>query len=394
MGYPEPIKKGPNAGRFRAIYRDPFDPDHGKIRLKGVTFPTKDVAKAAADREEQRLRDIAAGMDVDLRPARDDAPTLLDYGLSVIEDTPEDWWSRATRHSYLNTVRFLVANYFGEDFRVSKLDVHAAERCYGWLARSDRGFQRRSECMTVLRHIVNRARRDGYKELDDPGTWQIRIRRDPKRRQKMVTEDELSRLAQHMPGHMVPALYLAHDSGLRRSEIAGLKVSSVDLERGFVQATDILEFDNTERDYDKGRTGSDEEDYGDDRVWPGSGWVPMSHRAWELMRAHLAIHGGNPHGRAFLKPHNNQPVTIGHVGLCIRKARESAGLSDKITWHALRRSFATRLGKSGADRGLIKIYMRHENEKTTEGYIQEFDQERGAGFIRREFGGPSDSSGS
>lgn len=385
MGYSEPIRTGPDAGGYRAVYRDPFIPArHGRgnlqVRIKGETFASPGEAKARANREERRLRDVAAGLDTEVSTARDTSPTLLDYGVPALENMPKEW-ARSTRDKYIKALRRLVRDHFGEAFKLSKLDVHAVERCYMWLLRAGKSPQSRTEAMVTLRHVVDTQRRDarlgGYKELDDPGSWQVETKAPPRQPQRMASEDELASIAHFMEGWLTPALYLAHDAGLRVSEIAGLKESCVDLVNRELYAGRMVEFDGTERDYDKGRNSGS---------FPGAGWLPMSERLYRALEAHLAMHGGNGHDRVFVRPRDGEPITIMQLEYRLRKARTLAGI-EGVTWHSFRRSFGTRLDNSGLDRKYIQILMRHKSEATTATYIQWFDQKKVAAHVRQTFCG-------
>jgi integrase/recombinase XerD len=134
-------------------------------------------------------------------------------------------------------------------------------------------------------------------------------------------------------------------TGLRVSELCGLQLDDVDLERGFVLARG------------KGRK---------ERV------VPLGVRAREMLAAYLAVTRGTLlHGRVSpaLFPHpGGRPLTRQTIWKTIKKHALAAGIRKPLSPHKLRHSFATHLVENGADLRAVQAMLGHADLSTTEIY--------------------------
>jgi integrase/recombinase XerD len=140
-------------------------------------------------------------------------------------------------------------------------------------------------------------------------------------------------------------LELFYSSGLRVSELAGLAIQQVDLERGFVRV------------FGKGSK---------ERV------VPVGRRACEAVAAYLA--SGRPH---FVKPRTGSQLFLNNRGsglsrvmlwMLVRKHARRAGIRQSVKPHLLRHSFATHLLNGGADLRAIQEMLGHASISTTQIY--------------------------
>lgn len=371
MGWHQKITRGPHAGRFRAMYRDPTIPDPRKCKrqVPGEYFPSKELAKARADQVEDELRAIAEGIGVEARPAREQTPLLLTYGLDVIEKLDKVDPASTTRETYRRALKHMLRAYWGEDARVSCLTPSRVESYYAWL-RERVGPGHQSLCLAVLRHIARRAVRDEIPGIKPPEDWFVTVRAAESHR-PAGTADDLELMMQHMPGYLGPALLLAVFTGMRRGEIAGLTWSSVDLAKGLVwvrhKAKDAQSVTHTKNH--------------------GRAWVPMIDRLHRVMRAHHEIYGRHPSGRVFIRP-SNVPVDGAHLAYRFRVAREAAGVDPGVRLHSFRATFATVLHRNGVPREHIQRMMRHKNWKTTSGYIRDDEDavnEEAAAYVAAAF---------
>ncbi len=138
-------------------------------------------------------------------------------------------------------------------------------------------------------------------------------------------------------------LSLMYASGLRVSELIGLRLRDVDLQRGVLAA------------YGKG---------GKRRL------VPIAETALTQLRAHLAKASERPgpsvdwvfHGR------RGKPWTRQMVWKLVGRHARSAGLPGRVHPHRLRHSFATHLLAGGADLRTVQMLLGHSDIVTTEIY--------------------------
>jgi integrase/recombinase XerD len=140
-------------------------------------------------------------------------------------------------------------------------------------------------------------------------------------------------------------LELFYSSGLRVSELAGIKLQQLDLENGFLRV------------FGKGAK---------ERV------VPIGGRAGDALKTWIA--SGRPH---FVTPRTGSQVflnqrggAISRVGLwmIVKQHAQRAGIAKNVKPHALRHSFATHLLAGGADLRAIQEMLGHASISTTQIY--------------------------
>jgi integrase/recombinase XerD len=138
---------------------------------------------------------------------------------------------------------------------------------------------------------------------------------------------------------------LAYASGLRLSELRGIRLEQLHLEAGFVT---IIGKGNKER------------------------VVPLGRKANEALQRYLTA--GRPKlvtprtpGHVFLTG-RGQPFAATTLWLRIKRRAARTGLARNLTPHMLRHSFATHLLENGADLRVIQELLGHANIGTTEVY--------------------------
>ncbi len=140
-------------------------------------------------------------------------------------------------------------------------------------------------------------------------------------------------------------LELLYATGLRVSELVGLRVSNINLEAGYVRTVG---------------KGSKER------------MIPMGEKALESLRFYLSD------GRiGLLKKRSSpylflnsrgRPLTRQGFWKIIKRYRTMAGIKKEITPHILRHSFATHLLEGGADLRSVQIMLGHADISTTQIY--------------------------
>ncbi len=180
--------------------------------------------------------------------------------------------------------------------------------------------------------------------------WSIEETPYPKKTLHMPTilsQEEVARLidAAQPPFHrtLLMALYA---TGLRRAELARLKVSDVDSKRMVIHV--------------RGGKGRKDRD------------VMLSPKLLEALREHWRGLQRKP--SAWLFPGNrwhtgDTPITTKVVWNACKEAAQRAGLQKDVHPHTLRHCFATHLLEAGADLRTVQILLGHRDLKETTIYL-------------------------
>lgn len=186
---------------------------------------------------------------------------------------------------------------------------------------------------------------DPSEQLEPPKTW----RRLP----NVLSRDEVDRLMESPDsGHRLywrdrAMLELAYASGVRVSELTGLKVGDVDLVDGFATV------------YGKGSK---------ERLVPVGGAAIRAITTYlRELRGRLEGGRGAGEGVLFLNARGG-PLTRMGVWKILRKHVERAGITRKVTPHTLRHTFATHLLEGGADLAAVQEMLGHADISTTQIY--------------------------
>lgn len=134
-------------------------------------------------------------------------------------------------------------------------------------------------------------------------------------------------------------------SGVRVSELVGLRLADLDLKEGVA-----LVFGKGSRE----------------RIVPLGGAAIRTLDRY-LRQVRPALEEGKGEGIVFLN-HRGQPMTRMAVWQIVRKAAERAGIEGKLSPHTLRHSFATHLLEGGADLAVVQELLGHADISTTQIY--------------------------
>ncbi|MBD5306231.1 MAG: tyrosine recombinase XerD [Bacteroides sp.] len=240
---------------------------------------------------------------------------LEDHRCSLKEVTPEDL------HNFLATLR----------------DLGLGPRSQARLLSAVKGFFR-------FLHI------SGYLPSDPSLT--VESPRLPRSLPDLLSVEEIDRMAaaldpdkEETPRNLA-ILEMLYGSGLRVSELTGLRISRMNLEEGWVLV---------------------------DGKGSKQRMVPLSPRSIELTRDWLAI-------RSMMEPKpgdadilflNRRGGRMSRVMIfyIIRQIALDAGIDHKVSPHTLRHSFATHLLEGGASLRAIQEMLGHESLSTTEIYV-------------------------
>jgi integrase/recombinase XerD len=188
-----------------------------------------------------------------------------------------------------------------------------------------------------------RATEDPTAHLEAPRPWQ--------RLPVVLSSEEVDRLLA-VRGAVTPQalrnqamLELIYASGLRVSELIGLRLASLDLGIGIVR---VVGKGDKER------------------------LVPVGETAANSLRAYLRdgrprLEKGRPSDSLFLGRHG-QGLTRQMFWQLVKKIARAAGITKTVTPHTLRHSFATHLLERGADLRSVQIMLGHADIGTTQIY--------------------------
>ena len=186
---------------------------------------------------------------------------------------------------------------------------------------------------------------DPTEQVEPPKTW----RRLP----EVLSRDQVERLVEAPDPS--DALYwrdramleFAYASGVRVSELTGLKVRDLDLEEGFAAV------------HGKGSK---------ERLVPVGGAAIRALTVYlREVRPRLAAKRSGSEGEVFLNARGGSLSRMG-VWKILRKHVERAGLTESVTPHTLRHTFATHLLEGGADLAAVQEMLGHADISTTQIY--------------------------
>jgi integrase/recombinase XerD len=173
----------------------------------------------------------------------------------------------------------------------------------------------------------------------------------PRRLPKVLSQEEIHALlsqpdASHARGQRdLAMLELLYATGLRVSELIGLKVSDINLEAGYIRTMG---------------KGSKER------------MVPAGERALDAVRDYLSDgrlrHAGAAGSAHLFLNTRGRPLTRQGFWKIIRVYGIQAGIGKKISPHSLRHSFASHLLEAGADLRSVQVMLGHADISTTQIY--------------------------
>ncbi len=204
-------------------------------------------------------------------------------------------------------------------------------------------FQRQFAAQTVLhylkflRHVLNLAVRDG--KLERNPFAQIKLPKVTPNRTRFLTPEEEARILEALGPTYRPWARLAILTGMRKSELFGLRWKDVDLERGVITlpstkagGVQYVHLNDEAREILRNLDS-----------WQRSVW------AFPSRNPANPIDGRNFYGRVWMP------------------AVKRAGI-EWATWHDLRHTFASRLAMSGATEGTIAALLRHSTTALVKRY--------------------------
>lgn len=336
------------SGRYQGITYNPHAGKRGPTR----TFDTEHEAYAWACATEREMDRAIRSHGIEV-VRRGTPTTLAAYATAWTPGGPP-----ATQQTYRCAARALAKMWPTQRIdHISKADVQAAlfEMEAQGLATTTRTTR-----LSVARHLFRAAIADGLRD-DDP-TAGVRGPRQHRSsgKHRPVSEEELTRILAKLPPWMRAPVLLARDSGLRISEVAGLRWFRVDLLHATVVVADVLLMNGKVRDTPKGGK-------------PAT--VPLSPRTVDALKAHMERWPGRSTDRAFTYPNKRGGLSYLDQRV-IRREWKAALAAAKIDdprprFHDLRHTRGHTLAKAGVPIQVIQAVLRHESIAMTRVYMGE-----------------------
>jgi integrase len=336
----------------RVMYRGiPWDATN---RKKGPTrvFETESAAMSYARGWERREDAIA---DEHGAPATRNRRRVLftDYATQCAQraDIPK---TRASKCTHAREWGRLL-----KGLHVDEIDRAAINAGLAAMSKLSAGTRRNR--ISFIRSVFAEAKRDGL-ITDDP-TFDIDMpRRAATRTHNPPTEKGLKAALDYFDDWFAVAVLLAHDSGLRAAEVAGLRWFRVDFEQRTVMVADVMEDDWTLRPFPKGRKALE---------------IPLSPRTVAMLRKVKLASGGGDTDFVVRRP-NGKGFTGNTIGdHWFQHSPKIDGLGKpRPTFHDLRHAACQRLVDAGVDILTVSEIMRHSSLDVTRAYLRAVPMDR------------------
>ena len=249
---------------------------------------------------------------------------------------------RAYRTTLGEFARFCTAR------KLSKEDALTPAQLRTFLANVQLSDPKRNTVLrkiATLRSFVGYLLRKGYLTKNP-----FKLLPSPKKEKllpKFLSEPETDRLidtaahSKHFALRNVALFELMYSSGLRRSEVTGLKIKDVDFFNGVVRVLG------------KGRK---------ERL------VPVTQTALQALKDYLATRKNPQPGDALFLNKNGTPLTGDGLAYLFKNTAISSHLARRVTPHSLRHTFATHLLGHGCDLRSLQEMLGHQSLSTTQVY--------------------------
>jgi integrase/recombinase XerD len=271
----------------------------------------------------------------------------LEFERGLSRNTLEAYRSDLLQFGRFLEARDLTAVNAGPSDVSDFLNDLAAGDGNGRPAASPATVHRKAAC---LRSFYRHLRREGVRDSDP--TTSISGPRRGQRMPKVLNREEVSRLLAQPTGSEPTALRdralleLMYACGLRASEAIGLDVRDLDIDAGVLKA--------------RGKTGSKE------RV------VPVGRAALEAVRIYMdrgrpSLLRGRREAKLFV---NFRGESLTRQGLykIVRRHASTADLTDRMSPHTLRHTFASHLLAGGCDLRSVQEMLGHADVASTQIY--------------------------
>lgn len=230
---------------------------------------------------------------------------------------------------------------FTNDISLKKISIRLAQE---FLSMTYKRTEKGAELyLRTLKAAFNRAVDWGY--IEDNPFKKVKLPKSQKTYPLFIKESELDIILKHTSNEELKLLFiLAFNTGMRLGELTNLKWENVDLKYETIIVKNDTSFSTKSRK---------------DRI------IPMNRKVSELFKKkaysrQLSVYVFTKSGGIKF---NNDYITKN-----FKKVVRRAKLNDKIHFHTLRHSFASRLVQKGASIYIVKELLGHSDVSTTQIY--------------------------
>ena len=343
-------KQALKGSAWRARYRD----RDGKAKSR--TFSSK---SAALDYLARTSADLQRGDYVDPFERR-----------RRFEHWAHAWWPTTvklrptTRRGYWERLQGQVLPYFG-DKAMGNIDYLEVERFIAANLSAGMSPKRVRDAVSVVSLIMKCAVRANARKDNPAAGHEIRVPRRKLRPGDVPDMAELVRLVEYVVDPYKPAVWLMAYTGIRPSELCGLRVSSVDFARRVIHVTETLIPVNKFEDFEHALVPGPPKTDAGDRDIPIPQWLCDDLAA---MLANRAATRGEAVAREeylFLSQKGMPLNRDKFRELIIRPALKAAGLPVSLRTYDIRHSHASLLIDQGANLLAIAQRMGHTDPAVT-----------------------------
>jgi site-specific recombinase XerD len=256
----------------------------------------------------------------------------------MLEELQRRNYSEVTTRKYLQYVT-AFARHFGKS--PDQLGPNELRSYQAYLLRERKVTVGTAiNCVAALRFFfVKTLRRHQFREF-------LPYPKDQRRLPTVLSREEVSRLI-NAAGTLFrrTLLMTLYGTGMRRSEVARLKVNDIDSQRMIIRVV-------------AGKGGKD-------RDLPLSPTLLETLREyWRWRKPKLYMFPTRTLGRRL-----DQPISDKTVWIACSEAARRAGINKRVTPHTLRHSWATHLLEAGTDLRTIQVLLGHGDLETTAQYL-------------------------
>ncbi len=344
----------------------------------------KRVRLAPAEMREREVRKIAAEY---LRPMNQElqstgsATNLTQYVEQTFLPVVMPLLAKSTRDRYEGVLNNYLLPAFGE-LTLRDLTPLSIQRYFSNMATSPLAHESRDKIRDVLSSVLGSAKHYGFL-LSNPAA-DVRMpaeRRGKKRNKPYLTPDQFSRLLELIPEPYATMVYVAIYTGLRVSELAGLRWDDI-----HEKAITIDER------YCRGDWGAPKSESSNATIGVNRCVVERIHRmkilivtvrAGRAVRRYRVVKSDGPNDLVFQSIKDGKPIRDNNIlTRFIKPAARKVGLGW-VNWRSLRTSHAVWLKMVGADVKDAQGQMRHSRASTTLDIYQQFVPESQQRVVER-----------
>ena len=182
--------------------------------------------------------------------------------------------------------------------------------------------------IALMKRVFNLAIREDM-ALKNP-CWKVAMLKENNRRDRTLTVEEFDRLVAELPEHVIPMVYAAYFTGMRRGEILNLTWEKVNMRVGFIE----LEPEDTKNSEPR-------------RLY-------FNDVLWNIFRREYA----RKHRSGFVFTYRGRPLRDIKEGF--KDALKRAKI-ENFCFHDLRHTFNTNMRKAGVDQTVIMKLTGHKS---------------------------------